>query len=518
MTTTVVKTIGTGGDYTTIAAWEADTPVGGLVAADQIWQGQVKNQSFSETVTIAGTTVDSTRYVELTTQAGASFRDNANVQTNALKFNSSNGAALSSSTAYGQVLSINQDFCRISNLQIAGLSGTTNTLTMAGSFTCTIDNVLAEGQRGVPVVSLSGANALIRNSQITQRGSGASSILKLASGAQSIGNTLTVPTDITHPTNIIEGSYGTPVVKNTAMFGNGAALKTGGNTPTYTTCKSDAASLPSGVTSATYNTSTYQNLTDSTRDFREVSASPLRGAGTQDLTNSTTDIAGTTRNNPPDVGAWEFVAAGGSPTLTGQVATTARGTITPAIDVVVTGRAATTTQGALTPAIAVALTGLRATTAQGTLAASAANSVALTGLAATTAQGAFVPAIDVPLTGLRATTAQGTFAFGGNVSVALTGMAITTAQGALVPSTAVTAALLGISLTAAQGVVKALLDVLLSGQRVTLRQGVFFTQPAAVKNTDLFVRPANPDLVFTDPGVLASFATTKAEELTVVEF
>ena len=46
MATTVVKTIGTGGDYSTLQSWEDACPAD-LVSADQIWQGRVKNQEFS---------------------------------------------------------------------------------------------------------------------------------------------------------------------------------------------------------------------------------------------------------------------------------------------------------------------------------------------------------------------------------------------------------------------------------------------------------------------------------------
>ena len=51
-----------------------------------IWQGQCQNQEFFGTtvrLTIGGSTSSSTAYKEFTTVAGASFRDNANVQTNA---------------------------------------------------------------------------------------------------------------------------------------------------------------------------------------------------------------------------------------------------------------------------------------------------------------------------------------------------------------------------------------------------------------------------------------------------
>jgi hypothetical protein len=93
-----------GGDYSTLQAWEDACPAN-LVTADQIWQGQCKNQEFALNATvlnIAGTTTDATRYIELTTEAGASFRDHASKATNALRYDATKGAGIRATNAYGK--------------------------------------------------------------------------------------------------------------------------------------------------------------------------------------------------------------------------------------------------------------------------------------------------------------------------------------------------------------------------------------------------------------------------------
>lgn len=99
MPTLVVKTIGSGGgyDYSTIAAFIAAAQARGVVANDEIWQGQLAAETFTENPSFSGLTGDATRYVELTTMAGASWKDGADA--GGLRYNPSNGAAIAGSIA-----------------------------------------------------------------------------------------------------------------------------------------------------------------------------------------------------------------------------------------------------------------------------------------------------------------------------------------------------------------------------------------------------------------------------------
>src|SRR3990172_1906599 len=179
MENVLVKTSGSGGDYTTLQSWEDAAPAN-YVTADQIWQGQIKAASDSFTsatilLTISGGTVDSTRYAELTTATGASFRDNANVQTNALRANSANGCIITCTGNYVHAVNVGQNFSRLSNLQIVqsngGGGGNSCLVDSIGSDTATLDlnNCIFESGGSGGVISLFGSNIKVRNSLIVQR-------------------------------------------------------------------------------------------------------------------------------------------------------------------------------------------------------------------------------------------------------------------------------------------------------------------------------------------------------------
>jgi hypothetical protein len=319
MTTTVAKIIkSSGGDYSTLAAWIAACPAN-LVTADQVWQGQVDG-----TITItSGTgctipssiTTDATRYVELTAKPGTSYLDNANIQTNAYCYNASNGSAITSSAAWTTIINTQAPYTRINKLQIAGTGAQVGPVITANTAlgTVTIDQcILEQAKLAGGVVSLTVAGSKINNSLCVQRGSGAGCIVHLYSGATANNCTFVVPSDKTKATVGIESNYASATVSNCAIFGV-TNVKSGSTTFTWTTCYSDATLT--GVTTLTYNTAAFQNITDSTRDFRLPSGSGLIDVGTTDSTNGATDGAGTSRpqGSAYDVGSWEYKSSG--PTL-----------------------------------------------------------------------------------------------------------------------------------------------------------------------------------------------------------
>ncbi len=125
MPTTITETIGSGGDFTTPALWEAALPAN-LVTADEIRVGEQLNEEFSGSgnqLTIAGQTTDATRYVVYTAAAGASFADNANKLTNELRYNASNGAGIRGTSYYSTAVVVTTDYTRITRLQIHASGG-----------------------------------------------------------------------------------------------------------------------------------------------------------------------------------------------------------------------------------------------------------------------------------------------------------------------------------------------------------------------------------------------------------
>ena len=324
MTTTTVKTIGTGGDYTTLQAWEDASPAN-LVTSDVVWQGQCFNQEFFSSsgalLNVSGSTTDSTRYKELTTYAGASFVDNASVQTNALRYNASNGAGIRNSYAWGGPVSVNESYFRISKLQISattavGFNGT-------GTTGLVIDKCIVENSGTTNEALKTYGACTVKNTLVVGRSTGV--IAQLNNGTNAYNCTFVRTGSST--SNIFTGYYSTTTLKNCAFFGGATTLASGSSTRTYTTCYTDTASPPSGCTTVAYDTSTgsgFQNITDATRDFRIKTGSALLDVGTTDTTNAAYDIVGTARPQGAayDVGAWELVVAGATThTSTGALAT-----------------------------------------------------------------------------------------------------------------------------------------------------------------------------------------------------
>ncbi len=285
-------------------------------ATNLIWQGQLNaaSDSFSTAsgvlLTISGGTVNSSAYAELTTATGASFKDNINVRANALRYNASNGAAISSSASFASIIDVSQDFCRFSFLQIQGTGSAGSCIIQSSGNTIDINGCICEAAKA-DVVSLSGtaATSFCRNSLIVNRLSSSAEALSSLNGSW-INCTIVTPNDLTKPTTIFRSNYGTSlVVKNCACFW-GTNLKTGGTAVTYTTSANDNGSPPAGFTQMTYGTSMFVAVTDANRNYQTLTGSPLIGTGTVDLTNAPNDISGTSRGaSVNDIGCWQFVSS-----------------------------------------------------------------------------------------------------------------------------------------------------------------------------------------------------------------
>lgn len=306
------STIGTGGDYSTPASWEADAPA----TLTAIWLGQVLNQEITiSATTIAGSVSTSSLYKHLTANTGASFVDVGS--TRALAYNGSDGAALTMSDGYSNAIILSESFARMSKLQVKTTSGSSRCTVQEASDT-QITQCLFDGSAstsGVCRITTS-SGQLMTNCLVINRASAAESIMFVGSAAPVITNcTFICPTGVTGPTNGLAYSYAAGTeFKNCAIYTNGTNV--GSSSFTYTNCYSDDnTSLPTGVTNAAYDTGSGSGFESTTADWRIKSTSAFNGAGTGTGAPAA-DIYGTTRDSPPDVGCFEFVAAADS--LMGQ--------------------------------------------------------------------------------------------------------------------------------------------------------------------------------------------------------
>lgn len=321
MATTVVKTIGTGGDYTTLQAWEDASPAD-LVAADQIWEGQLTESitftGANNLVTFAGSTSNASCYKHLTTAPGMSFVDNADKLTNALRFNKANGLWIESTNGkYGSATIIFTElFATVSNLQLSFTSGQASSM-IGGS-----GNTILGQPKGT-----------LRNCIVVSNGTD-STINKVDAYNCLIETNGTTPVSLCYfgdATNIIQyctlvAPIGVPCsgaflgnyaylrqVKDCAAFTNGGYF-TSGSGITVENCFSDSAQVLPGLTTVTYDTSTgsgFENISAGTEDFRIKATSTLVDAGAS-IPELPYDIVGTLRGAPPDVGCWEYTDQGGA--------------------------------------------------------------------------------------------------------------------------------------------------------------------------------------------------------------
>lgn len=313
MATTIVKTIGTAGDYTTLQAWEDACPAN-LVTADQIWQGQCKNQEFtsaSTLLTISGTTVDATRYVELTTEAGASFIDNASASTNALRYNAANGAAIRITAGYAIGVIVSQAYTRISKLQFSSSisDGSASAALQVGTANgtnvdinkCIFESFCVSATLGT--VTIDGTANVIRNSVVITKRNSTSCIIATISNGTSAYN-CTFASLVAVAATGIRSVYATSLLKN-CYIGNATAPSSG--TITKTNSYSDVTAT--GYTVVAFSTATFQNITNGSHDLRLKSGSGLLNVGADETTYAATDILNTARSSGAyDVGAYELVS------------------------------------------------------------------------------------------------------------------------------------------------------------------------------------------------------------------
>lgn len=326
MATVISKTIGTGGDYATLQAWEDACPAD-LVAVDQIWQGQLlagEHVYTTRPLVIGSSTIaNSSCYVELTAAPGASFLDHASKATNPLRYDPTKGAAIRYDGSTQWAITIAAPYCRINKIQIKCTDASSTAggaITMTGTAAtnadvnqCILESAARVGSSGT--VLLRGVGSILRNSLVIQRSTTTTTAIASFTDAAGATNCTFISIGATLA-NGIATQYAGGTLKN-IYVGGATNPHNGGSTMTKTNCYSDVAAT--GFTVAPLSTATFINLSDGTHDFRLPTGSTLIDAGIADATYAPLDVYGTSRpqNGSYDVGAWETVVADvTAPTLT----------------------------------------------------------------------------------------------------------------------------------------------------------------------------------------------------------
>ncbi len=310
------KSIGaTARDYATLALWAAYVNALALSAPEI---GECYNDSeftFVATVTLGGWTGDSgTNTVTLKCAAGQSFRDNASVQSNALRYNQANGVGARGTVGYGAAINVTGGNCIIDGLQVyndsaSGQGAIGNNQASGAVQNCILYSKLRTAGNSVLLVNgnpaVAATNCLVLVNGTTGRG--------VSTGQAGALTDLTIVAASGAGTGAVS-PYSGNVWKNCAVYGfttdySGTASASSTNNATDLGAFGGTNYGTSGQVSLV-GTTEWQSVTAGSEDLRLKSTSAkLKDNGA--TAGPTNDIAGTTRpqGSAYDIGAWELVVA-----------------------------------------------------------------------------------------------------------------------------------------------------------------------------------------------------------------
>jgi len=301
-----------GGDYTSLAAWEAATQ-GDLTGLGPAI-AECYDLDDTTDVAIAGWTTTPTDYIEIRAADSARCNGSTRAQTG-------NTYRLSGTDAGGQ-LRIAEEYVRIKGIEVRANNATPAIGFPAGTISAPSDlrvedcvlisSDVTASSSYVVLATEAGATISFRNCLVVGKRRG---IDTRNSDAVTIDHCTFY--GLGADLGLVCDSEAT--VTNTAAFGyTSQCFWTGGAAPTGSNNAGSDTSVSTDYTSSlaslvAANEFTNPSLSDTDMDFSLLSGSNLRDAGTGSFA---TDIAGASRDVSPDIGAFEFVAGGATYTLT----------------------------------------------------------------------------------------------------------------------------------------------------------------------------------------------------------
>lgn len=303
-----------GGDYTSVAAWEAYLEGVATLSADEI--GQINNEELSTTggVTFANITPGVFRVI-LEAQSGDSFRDNANKLTNALRY-SAVGARWTDNSSTSMLI-INISNMTIRNLMLKKVSNYGRAIHYIDGVNTNqeIENIVLESA-GIGGDAISAANVTIRNSVIIDNGDDSNNAcVNTGLDDTQIVNCVIARTTTTGTNRKgVSDPYSLLTIVNTAVLGfptDATGTPAGTNNATDQSFSGmPATNLQTSLVGATE----FESVTNGSEDFRLKSTSVKckdNGTASGSPTPPSADIVGQARSGNTDIGVWEFQSGGG---------------------------------------------------------------------------------------------------------------------------------------------------------------------------------------------------------------
>lgn len=301
MATEVVSTIrSSGGDYTTVSAWEAGEQ-GDLVTADEIRVAECYNDwvgGLSNTVVIDGSTTDSTRYLVVRAAAGQGHDGTPET-----------GFWIRSTNASVSTIDVRDSYTLIEGIE-ARVTNTSSGFARGiylntGSSNSTVRRCLARSQAasGSGIQAISGVSSIRIECCLAW---GSLNGISVAATTHAVDNCTAADCTTGFTTSAAA------VVRNSVAYNNTTNWSgTWGGSSTHNATSNGSDDAPGGNSVTSISSSDFVDAANN--DFHLASGSALIGSGTNLYTDFTTDIDGDTW---PSSGAWDIgfdyrVAAGG---------------------------------------------------------------------------------------------------------------------------------------------------------------------------------------------------------------
>jgi hypothetical protein len=305
-------------DFSTVTAWV--TYLDALTfTQDEIGECYNDAQFVEKCDFVSGITNGSNKVI-LTAAAGQSFVDHADKLTNPLRYDQSKGVGFLHSTSSGSGIGAAISNFEVRRVQLrvtrdfgGGLALGNASTTVMTAEQCLVFMDNTNGASGINMQATSAGT--IKNCVVihdtTATGTGVIGIFTDRNGAKTIQNCTLIRTRSAGSTIGLSNANGTPTVTNCAVFGFSDA---NAHTTTAHTGSHNASDLTFSFGSSNQESLTFANqfesITTGSVDARLKTGNGLQGLGTATGT-PTTDIVGTTRANPPAIGAWDAGGVGG---------------------------------------------------------------------------------------------------------------------------------------------------------------------------------------------------------------
>jgi hypothetical protein len=328
---TVTLTVGTSGrNYSTWASAEALGIPANISStganSPYILEGYNDSEFYSTSgalLSISGITTDATNTITITAAPGQSFVDNANAQTNALKYNQANGVGLRVNCAYAGLLFTGVPHVYISRIQLFLQGYGSGAVCLQTDDHNYVSNVIlfeTNGNAAGDAVYFPGVSSTIENSLVYSGSAGLRGITAAYDTLEICNCTIVAASDVANTNYGVAGLDQAWTIYNSAVFGFGTNFYTASGTYSGSNNASDhAIGFGSNNQASQTYSSQFQGTTSSAPDFRLKSGSALVNAGATEtaIIPSATDIVGTSRpqGSAWDIGAWELVGASGGATF-----------------------------------------------------------------------------------------------------------------------------------------------------------------------------------------------------------